>query len=293
MRNPSKILVATDFSASAERALDTALEIAARSLGEVHLVHALELPSLLYAPYDISLPNEFDAEARRQAEEKLAAGEARVRARGLVGASHLGSAPSARCVAERANEIGADLVVVGSRGRTGWKRLLLGSVAELTVKESPVSVLTVRGEGHAELPRVIVAGVDFSASSEEAVALAADWARTFGAQLHLVHGVPLVVPYVGPYEASFPEAVVESVQREASERLEALAKRFSGVDVKTALRSEAPFAALDNEAARVHADLIVTGSRGLGGIKHAVLGSVAERTLRHAPCSVLTVKGKR
>ena len=292
MRSPRRILVATDFSAAADRALDTALDIAARSQAEVHLVHALALPSLYYAPYHILLPNGFDAEARKRAQEQLAEREERVRATGCTGGSHLGIVPAPWCIAERARELRADLVVIGSRGHTGLKRFALGSVAEATVKRSPVSVLTVRGEGDADLPKVIVVGVDFSPHSEEAVALAADWARNFSASLYLVHGFHPPLIGVTRYEVPIPDMWTQLARDDARRRLTALAAGLTDIDLKIEVLSDAPDVALDAVAERVHADLIVTGSRGLGGVKHALLGSVAERTLRHAPCSVLTVKGK-
>ena len=290
MQTPRKILVATDFSASAERALETALALAAPGKAEVHVVHALEIPLPMFEPYAVALPPELIGAARKTAQEKLAAASNKIRAKGLTGTTHLGEAPAWLCVAERAKDVGADLVVIGTHGHTGLRRFLLGSVAERTVKESPVSVLTVKGDGHAEAPKTIVVGVDFSKHSEEAVALAADWARTFGATLHLVHGLELRLPFVTPYEVSVPEALIDAAYAEGRKRLDALAASIVGVNVRTELASAPAHAALDGLAERARADLIVTGSRGLGGIKHAMLGSVAERTLRHAPCSVLTVK---
>lgn len=292
MKSPRKILVATDFSAGAERALDVALALAAPAKGEVHIVHALEIPLPMFTPYAVSLPTEFIGEARKTAQDKLAAAQAKVRAAGCSGTSYLGEVPASLCIAERAKELGADLVVAGTHGHTGLKRALLGSVAEHTVKESPVSVLTVKGEGHAEAPKTIVVGVDFSEHATGAVDIAADWARAFGAELHLVHALELRTPFVTPYEISVPDALIDAAYSEGRKRLDALAGGLAGIVVRSELISAPAHAALDTVAERVHADLIVTGSRGLGGIKHAVLGSVAERTLRHAPCSVLTVKAK-
>jgi nucleotide-binding universal stress UspA family protein len=290
VKSPRKILVGTDFSAGAGRALDAALAIARPAHAEVHLVHALEIPLPMFEPYAVALPPELIGAARKTSQDKLASASERVRGAGLTGTVHLGEAPASLCVAERAKALGADLVVIGTHGHTGFKRFLLGSVAERTVKESPVSVLTVKGDGHAEAPKTIVVGVDFSPHSQEALELAADWARAFGATLHLVHGLELRMPFVTPYEVSVPDALIDAAYAEGRKRLDALAARLSGVDVRTELASAPAHAALGGVAERVRADLIVTGSRGLGGIKHAVLGSVAERTLRHAPCSVLTVK---
>jgi nucleotide-binding universal stress UspA family protein len=133
-------------------------------------------------------------------------------------------------------------------------------------------------------------GADFSASSQQAIALAADWARAFGAQLHLVNGLQLAMPFVAPYEVIVPDAYIDASYAEAGKKLAAIAETLVGVDVSTSVLSAAPHDALDTIAGRVKADLIVTGSRELRGWQHALLGSVAERTLRHAPCSVLTVK---
>jgi nucleotide-binding universal stress UspA family protein len=290
MRAPRKIVVATDFSACAERALSVALAIGAHGKAEIHLVHALEVPAVAYTPYATALPDDLLAAARESAQRRLAGAEATVRERGLPVSSSLASVPAGSAIASTAKQIGADLVVVGSRGHTGLKRLALGSVAEHTVKESPVSVLTVRGEGHAETPRVIVVGVDFSEGSERAVAVAADWARSFGAQLQLVNGLALTMPFLAPYEVTVPDALIDESYAKANKRLAAIAETLRDLDVHASVVSAAPHDALDTVAARVKADLIVTGSRGLRGLKHALLGSVAERTLRHAPCSVLTVK---
>ncbi len=290
MHAPRKILVATDFSADADRALETALALAQPTKGEVHLIHALEVIAAPLAPYALSIPDDLIGAAREAGLRKLDEARRKVEARGLATSAVLGSVPAALAVAARAREIGADLVVVGSHGHTGIKRFLLGSVAEHTVKESPVSVLTVRGEGHAEAPHTIVVGVDFSAHSEQAIALAADWARTFGAQLHLVNGLQLTMPFLAPYEVTVPDAFIDESYSAAGKKLAATAEKLAGVDVHTTVLSASPQDALDSIAARVKADLIVTGSRDLHGMKHALLGSVAERTVRHAPCSVLTVK---
>jgi nucleotide-binding universal stress UspA family protein len=292
MRTPRKIVVATDFSASAERALDVALAIAQHGRAEIHLVHALEVPRAVLSPYAMAIPDDLIAGARDAARTKLEAAAERVRARGFAVTTTLGSVPASASLAGVAKEVGADLVVVGSRGHTGLKRLALGSVAELTVKESPVSVLTVRGEGHAEAPKVIVVGVDFSTPADRAVELAADWARAFGAQLHLVNGLELTMPFIAPYEVTVPNEVLDKSYAEAVKRIGAIAATLTGLDVHTSVVSAAAHDALDTVAERVKADLIVTGSRGLRGLKHALLGSVAERTLRHAPCSVLTVKAE-
>ncbi|MFI5321392.1 MAG: universal stress protein [Myxococcota bacterium] len=136
----------------------------------------------------------------------------------------------------------------------------------------------------------MVVGADFSPHAARAIAVAADWARSFQSALHLVNGLQLTLPFLAPYEVTIPDTFIDESYAEAGKKLTALAATLAGVDVHTSVLSAAPQVAIDTVAERVKADLIVTGSRGLTGLKHVVLGSVAERTLRHAPCSVLTVK---
>jgi nucleotide-binding universal stress UspA family protein len=289
MTAPKRILVATDFSEQSTRALEAALELGTRFRAEVHLVHALEVALPLFEPYAVVLPADWIGEARRLAQEKLEKAHAQVKARGLSGSVHLGDVPAAHAIAERAKAIGADLVVVGTHGHTGLKHVLLGSVAERTVEYAPCSVWTVKGSASAS-PRTIVVGTDFSPPGAEALAAAAEWARMFGARLHLVHALQLPMPLIAPYEVAIPEGVIEGARREAERQLAEAAKGISGVSVTTELASTPAHAALVDAAKRLPAELIVTGSRGLTGLKHALLGSVAERTLRYAPCSVLTVR---
>ena len=289
MEGPKRILVATDFSEQAGRALDAAVALATRTKAEVHLIHALEVALPLFEPYAVVLPADWIGEARRLAETKLQKAHAVVRAKGLTGSVHLGDVPAAHSIAERAKSLGADLVVVGTHGHTGLKHVLLGSVAERTVEYAPCAVWTVKGSAPVS-PRTIVVGTDFSEDGGEAVRLAADWAKGFGARLHVVHALQIPIPLIAPYEVAIPEGVIEGARREAQRQLEEAAKRVSGVQVTTELANTPAHAALVDAAGRLPAELIVTGSRGLTGLKHALLGSVAERTLRYAPCSVLTVR---
>ena len=289
MNAPKKILVATDFSEQAGRALDAAIALAQRSKAELHLVHALEVALPLFEPYAVVLPADWVGEARKLAQHKLEQTQGKVKKAGLTGTVHLGDVPAAHSIAERAQAIGADLVVMGTHGHTGLKHVLLGSVAERTVEHAPCSVWTVKGDAP-PVPKTIVVGSDFSEWGNEAVRVAGEWARTFGAKLHLVHALQIPMPLIAPYEVAIPEGIIEGARREAQSQLEKAAKRVTGVEATTELASTPAHAALVDAAARLPAQLIVTGSRGLTGLKHALLGSVAERTVRYAPCSVLTVR---
>ena len=91
-----------------------------------------------------------------------------------------------------------------------------------------------------------------------------------------------------------PEGLFEAMRESAETRVAEVAERISqsGVEASGHAVPEPASLAIIDEARRVSADLIVMGTRGLTGLKHVFLGSVAERTLRLAPCPVLTVKTK-
>jgi nucleotide-binding universal stress UspA family protein len=139
-----KILVATDFSTHSERALEAAITLARTYGAPIHLLHAFDIPLTLVTPYEVAMPNAFLAETRQIAADQLAAAEETVRAAGVEVSTQLAEAPAARAIARAAEETRADLIVMGTRGNSGLKHLVLGSVAERTLRRAPCSVLTVK-----------------------------------------------------------------------------------------------------------------------------------------------------
>ncbi len=141
------IVVALDFSEQSSRALDTAIDLARNSGGELHLVHAFDVRIPFVTPYEVAVPDKLITAARDSAARKLEKALQRVTAAGLAGKSYLEEVPAASAIARVAEEVGADLVVMGTHGHTGLKHVLLGSVAERTLRLAPCSVLTVKAAG--------------------------------------------------------------------------------------------------------------------------------------------------
>ncbi len=141
---PRVLVVAVDFSKCSEAAVEAAVSLAKTFKGVIHLVHAFDLPVPLFNPYAVSVPVAYVNEAREAASQKLEELSEKVRAEGVEVHSHLGEIPAAPTIVRVAEEVGADLVLVGTRGHTGVKHALLGSVAERTVRTAPCSVLTVK-----------------------------------------------------------------------------------------------------------------------------------------------------
>jgi nucleotide-binding universal stress UspA family protein len=170
------------------------------------------------------------------------------------------------------------------------KRWLLGSVAERVVRLAPCSVLVTRGEAPAGGYQRVVIGTDFSASATRAVEHALPLLAP-EAEVKLIHSWP--GPWAIPEAAivaydSMRSAVLDQIS-DASRRLTATLRERGREDVRVEGRSgEAPPAvALTEAATELHADLVVVGSHGRRGVRRFLLGSVAEVTVRHAPCSVL------
>jgi nucleotide-binding universal stress UspA family protein len=140
----------------------------------------------------------------------------------------------------------------------------------------------------------ILVPTDFSPDAEAAVEHAVDFARLFGARIHLLHAYYIAPQAATPWSYSFPTNLLDEVRQDAQRRIDALRDEIKGrgIEASGEVSGEPPSLAITAVAERQKADLIVMGTRGLTGLKHVLLGSVAERTLRFSPCPVLIVKAK-
>ena len=140
--------------------------------------------------------------------------------------------------------------------------------------------------------RKILVPVDFSGNSHKAIDVAIGLAKTFDSELHVLHAYHPVMAAAGPdgvvLTQSFWDGVRDAAQANLNDVLESVSEQ--GVKVEGHLTANAASAAIEAAARELEADLIVMGTRGLTGLKHVLLGSVAERTVRTAPCPVMTVK---
>ena len=138
------ILVPTDFSPHSEKALEVAERLVKLTGGKIHLLHCYQINVGGISPYGVAVPEEFSREVRDAAAKKIEDLEQRVAAEGIEVAAHITSRFPSEAVSDLAEEIGADLIVMGTRGTTGLKHILLGSVAERTLRIAPCPVLTVK-----------------------------------------------------------------------------------------------------------------------------------------------------
>ena len=133
---------------------------------------------------------------------------------------------------------------------------------------------------------------DFSECSDEAVRYGLELARRFDARVHLLHVVqdPVTQPWAAEGFSVPLFEVVEQWQKQAVERLTAMVPQSDRGRVTVASVVATPNAEILDYAAAHAVDLIVMGTHGRGGVSHMLLGSIAERVVRRAPCPVLTVR---
>ena len=136
--------------------------------------------------------------------------------------------------------------------------------------------------------RKILVPIDFSDPSQSALEDAIDLAKTWGSELHLLHCYSIHPAAMDPYGLAYPERFEQEVRQAAQSRLSEWGEkaRAQGVEVTEHLSGRFPSDEIPAQAAELGIDLIVMGTRGLSGLKHVLLGSVAERSLRAAPCPV-------
>ncbi|MGD2114446.1 MAG: universal stress protein [Acidobacteriota bacterium] len=288
------VVAATDFSEPADLGLAWAARIARTHRAKLTLVHALA-PPMPVADF-AAPPLHVDQELRASAEKRLEEALQRAPLDGIEADTALRDGTPSQAVLDLVQEVEADLLVVGTRGLTGFQHLLLGSTAERIVQRSPVPVLSVHpGDGLPERePRTIMVPTDFSLDAEAALdtterALSLVEAETRVLLLHVFH-VPAEYRSYGPAGSFFE--FTEELSQTLEERMGELARPFRdrGLTVETLVAEGIPAEVVVRTAEEHGVDLIAMGTHGRSGLAHLLLGSTAERVVQHAGCPVLTVR---
>lgn len=146
-----------------------------------------------------------------------------------------------------------------------------------------------------DLPRTIVVGTDFSEQAEAAIAYAVALAGRLDARVRVVHGwqlPPMFLPVPEAAPVVYPAQLAAQLQTDAEAAMQHLVERHRAahVPIEGAVVGADPRDAVLAQAAAGHAELIVVGTHGRRGFQRALLGSVAEAIVRHAPCPVLVVR---
>ncbi|MDG5767323.1 universal stress protein [Balneolales bacterium ANBcel1] len=286
MKN-ARILVPTDFSELSLLAFPAAVAIARLFGGTVVPFHAYmqanELDGFYYMgetspetdmrTLERSLYQRLEEVSREHVEEPL------------LGEPRIAIGNAARAICEAGKEF--DLIVMSSHGRTGFSRLILGSICEKVLRTSQSPVLVVEEKSRLFPLQRILLTTDFSDNSIYAFEPAAELAEATGAQIDLIHIVS--------YEQFDTLAQAQHDSEERKEKLKQLAVKYFS-DLETQVQTEVFFSdrSVHEEIARLTKarpyNLVVMATIGRTGLDYMMLGSTASSVLRHVRTAVLSVK---
>lgn len=282
-----RILFPTDFSERADAAIHHAAFIARQYGASLHVLHVAESGSA-GGEDDAALRRDLDDRAGQIGENLGAAGMA------ITTAIRTGDAPAPEIVAYAASE-GIDLIVVGTHGRRGVRRMFLGSVAEEILRTAPCPVYTIRQDDQLPAPRAprrVVVPVDFSEFGLLSMRAARRFVRDDG-EIILLHAIEEFVP-PGVYGLEYPSyhELSAEIELHARKEMEQMAKSVLGgaIRYRTEIQTGYAPSAVVEYAEDVDADLIVMSTHGRSGVERMLLGSVTERVVRTSSRPVLVVR---
>lgn len=294
--NLRRILVPTDFSEGARHALEYATALARREGAAVQVLHVQAMfdADVLVEAGDRAYTERLREQLAARSERRLDDILARYESDDLVleATSRRGVSIS-DLILEVAETEAADLIIMGTHGRRGFKHAFLGSVTEEVIRRATVPVIAIkRTDAHPFPPHRILAPIDFSDASAEALRIAAGLAQRYEAELEVVHVVEPI-----PFPASITtgmrsfydylpdlKAAIEAEVNRMVEYVQAV----PGFTIR--VEEGQPSVLIAQRGEQGVADLIVMATHGRTGFEHVLLGSVAERVIRTAPCPVLVVR---
>ena len=301
-----RILCPIDFSDFSRHAFHHAVAIASWYDATVSVFHvSTPAPFLMYAPGPVAIPATILApEGRERVVSSMREFAEPAPAASVPLTFDVSEGNAATEILANAASTGTDLIVMGTHGRSGFERLLLGSVTEKVLRTAACPVLSVpphapdAASPAAVLYRRILCGVDFSDCSMHALNYAMSLAQEANAKLTVLHVVEVPVEVSADFHEGAPTvpvtlaeyaAAAEIKRRERLEQLVPDAVR-AFCTVETALATGKPYREILRVASEQHSDLIVIGVHGRRPVDLRFFGSTAQQVVRAAACPVLTLR---
>ena len=295
------ILVPLDFSPASMEALDYAVWLAKQFRAAIDLAHVYPPDEASSVPGGGHLLLQ-SAEAIERLNEELTGIHRKHAPTFRPENCHVRAGRPYEEIVRLAREIDADLIALSTRGHSGLKHLLLGSTAERVVRNATCPVLVTRkrkqrskANREAFAIHTILAPTDFSQCSLAGTEYAAFLARTLGATLRLCH---VTYPYTNYVIADRAGArfsgLADAVEETARIEMDALKQMdfLHDVQVQTEIRAGHAIEEICAAAGQPDVDLVATSTHGRTGLKHAIIGSVAEHVVRYAERSVMVVPSR-
>lgn len=271
-----KILVPTDFSKEAENALKVAAQIAKKHDGEIYLLHMLEIPmqeiDTVNAHVEVPEVMFFMKMAHRKFKEIMDSDYLK----NITVHEIVKPEASFNSVVDICHEHGAEIIIMGSHGASGFKEMFVGSNAEKVVRMSDIPVLVIKNEHDEFSIDDFVFASDFKNDSKETYRQATELAAAFGANVHL-----LMVNTAGNFTTT----------QKAKERINAFIEDYTFKNYTINIyNDESVEKGILNFSKDIDADLIGISTHGRQGIAHFFNGSISEDLVNHAKRPVITFK---
>jgi len=283
MIHVKKIMVPVDFSEPSKKAVNYGLSLASEFKSRLVLTHIAAFDTAIYDKAKIQMLQLIPADYRDRLDFEIIvkAGDIRQELLAIV------------------DENDIDLVVMGSRGRSYFERMLLGSVTERMLRKLHVPILTVshldpekelHEPGIVPLQRIVYA-TDLAEGSQIGLEFSIQLARGLNAHLTVVHVVQAFDVVAHRLETAFAPDYNAEARVHAAERLSQVVSLVSdgSVPITTVLADGVPYEAINRIAAQKNADLIVINLQGKGLLDRALIGTTAERVIRTASIPVLSL----
>ncbi len=265
-----KLLLPTDGSKFSEGAIREAINLAKNCSSKLFVISVVEMNPEFEALAP-GLVEKTEKETRQHLESvKSRASKEGVDCEIIV---HEGEEPYQYIVDEAAKKQ-VEMIIMGRRGRTGLKRLMMGSVTARVIGHSPCKVLVIPETAKVSYKNILIA-TDGSKYSDAAALEAISIAKCCGSDL--------IALSVATKEKDLPSA------KKSVEKISQIAEK-EGLKVKTLTPRGTPYNVIVETAEKKNADVIVVGSHGRTGLERLLMGSVTERVIGHANCAVLVVK---
>ncbi len=287
--NTERLLLATDGSDYSEGAVREAISLAKQCSSKLSAISVIETNP----EYETIAPQLLER-SEKAARAHLEAVKARAQKEGVAcETSILEGQDSYNYITDEAMKWKASMIIMGRRGRTGLKRLAMGSTTARVIGHAACNVMVVPRAAQVGFKNIVIA-TDGSRYSAAAASEAIGIAKRNGSQLTVVAVVPaeLATPtdidFAMPQREMLAEKEMHTAEKNAKEVKEAAQKE--GVPVQAFVMTGKPADAVVEIAKDKKADFIVLGSHGRTGLEKLLMGSVAERVIVLADCAVLVVK---
>jgi nucleotide-binding universal stress UspA family protein len=286
-----RILLSSDGSDFSEGAVREAIRMAKTCSSSLSVLSVID-----YNPEFDSVAPQIMEKKEKEARLHLDDVQARARQEGVECVTLVEKGEDAyQNIVSAAEKNRSSMIIMGRRGRTGLKRLMMGSVTARVIGHAPCNVLVVPRAARLQFRSIVVA-TDGSRYSSAAVAEAIGLARRNSSQLTVIAVVPaeLATPTDIEFTMNQRELIAEKEMHNAEQNARTVkeAAQKEGVAVQAFVMSGKPAEAIIQTAQERQADLIVVGSHGRTGVERLLMGSVAERVIVLTACPVLVVKGK-